>query len=572
MHVVATAGHVDHGKSTLVLSLTGTDPDRFAEEKRRGLTIDLGFASTELPSGRTLSFIDVPGHIKFLRNMLAGVGSVNACVFVVAATEGWKPQSEEHLRILDLLGIERGIIAVTKSDAVDADDLELVQLLIADQVADTFLAEAPMVPVSAHTGAGMAGLIDVIDAMLATTPAAVDRQRPRMWIDRVFAAKGSGTVVTGTLIDGSLAVGDHVMCEPGHKPARVRSIQTRHHNVERVEPGNRVAVNLSGIDFHELQRGDAVVTPDTWHSTQRFDASLTVLASLNHNVSRRGAYELYIGSGEYSAKLRVLGAETLKPGTSGAVRLHINAPVTVLPGDRFIVRESGRNETVGGGEILDVAPTRPASKATPSRDPQHIIDTRGWVDVDEFTRLTGQRRPASIGRWITTTESVTRITEKIRTEISASDQFGLSIATLNDRERLVLDTIDGVVVTDGRATFGDKPDPLAGHPYLVALAANPFAPPPPDGVDKAELREMLRKKLAIEREGIYFSPSAITTAAARAAELLQKNPDGFTAAQLRDELGTSRKYLIPLINELDGQGITRRRGDLRIGGPRLPTI
>ena len=570
MHVVATAGHVDHGKSTLVLALTGTDPDRFAEEKRRGLTIDLGFASTVLPSGRTLSFIDVPGHIKFLRNMLAGVGSVNACVFVVAATEGWKPQSEEHLRILDLLGIQRGIIAITKADAVDADDLELVQLMIADQVAGTFLADAPMVPVSSHTGAGMGELIAAIDAMLATTPPAADRQRARLWIDRVFAAKGAGTVVTGTLIDGSLAVGDHVLCEPGHKPARIRSIQTRHHAADTVEPGNRVAINLSGIDFHDLQRGDAVVAPDLWHSTARFDASLTVLASLSHDVSRRGAYELYIGSGEYRAKLRVLGAETLKPGTTGAVRLHINAPVTVLPGDRFIVRESGRNETVGGGEILDVAPARPASKTTPSKDPQHIVDTRGWVDVDEFTRLTGERRPATIGRWITTAESVTRITEKIRSEISASDQFGLDVASLNDRERLVIDTLDGVVVTDGRATFGDKPDPLAGHPYLLALAQNPFSPPAPDGVDKAELREMLRKKLAFEREGIYFSPTAIAAAARHAAQLLASNPDGFTAAQLRDALGTSRKYLIPLINELDGQGITRRRGDIRIGGPRLP--
>ncbi len=569
MHVVATAGHVDHGKSTLVLALTGTDPDRFAEEKRRGLTIDLGFASTTLPSGRTLSFVDVPGHVKFLRNMLAGVGSVNACVFVVAATEGWKPQSEEHLRILDLLGIRRGVIAVTKADAVDADDLELVQLLIADQVAGTFLADAPMVPISALTGLGMPSLIAALDQLLETTPPAIDRARPRLWIDRVFAAKGSGTVVTGTLIDGTFNVGDYVLCEPGHKPARIRSIQTRQETVEHVGPGNRVAVNLSGIDFHELERGHALVTPDRWHATQRFDASLSVLGSLGHKVSRRGAYEAYIGSGEYAAKLRVLGSESLTPGSTGSVRLHINAPVTVLPGDRFILRESGRNETVGGGEILDVAPVRPASKATPTKDPEHVITERGWIDAAEFTRLTGETRAPTLGRWITSPALVTRVTEKIRNVIRDSGQFGMDIALLDERERLILDGLEDVVVANGRANFGHKPDPLAGHPYLARLAAEPFAPPAPDGVDKIELREMVRKKLVVEREGIYFSPSAIDAAAAAARALLHTAPDGFTAAEMRDALATSRKYLIPLLNELDAQGFTRRRGDLRIAGPRL---
>jgi selenocysteine-specific elongation factor len=201
-HVVATAGHVDHGKSSLVLALTGTDPDRWAEEKKRGLTIDLGFAHTTLPSGAGVGFVDVPGHIKFLKNMLAGVGAVDACIFVVAATEGWKPPSEEHLRILQLLGMRHGIVTLTKVDAVDEEWAELARLDVTDHVAGTFLEDAPILSVSAHTGEGMDGLRTALADLVARTPHAYDRGRPRIWVDRVFAAKGAGTVVTGTLASG----------------------------------------------------------------------------------------------------------------------------------------------------------------------------------------------------------------------------------------------------------------------------------------------------------------------------------------------------------------------------------
>ena len=252
MTVVATAGHVDHGKSSLVLALTGTDPDRFEEEKRRGLTIDLGFAHTTMPSGEELSFIDVPGHVKFLRNMLAGVGGVTACVFVVAATEGWKPQSEEHLRILELLGVGSGIVVLTKSDLVDADLAELAAMDVAHHVAGTFLADAPVLAVSSTTGEGIDALRSALDELVATSAGAVDRGRPRLWIDRVFAAKGSGTVATGTLVGGRLAVDQAVVTEPGSTTARIRSIQTAGRTVESIGPGTRVAVNLAGVDHHDL--------------------------------------------------------------------------------------------------------------------------------------------------------------------------------------------------------------------------------------------------------------------------------------------------------------------------------
>ncbi|TML65345.1 MAG: selenocysteine-specific translation elongation factor, partial [Actinobacteria bacterium] len=295
-HVVATAGHVDHGKSTLVLALTGMDPDRFAEEKERGLTIDLGFAWTTLPSGRRLAFVDVPGHVRFIKNMLAGVGAVDACLFVVAATEGWKPQSEEHLRILELLGVSRGLIALTKVGSVDADARELARLDLADRVTGSFLETAEVVEVDAPAGHGVDDLRDALDRLLATAAHAIDRGRPRLWVDRVFAAKGSGTVVTGTLAGGSLTVDDELVVVPGGTPVRVRALQSLQEPVDTVPAGSRVAVNLSGASRDRIARGHALVRPGQWRQTTTVDASLTVLAGLEHEVTRRGAYHAYVGS------------------------------------------------------------------------------------------------------------------------------------------------------------------------------------------------------------------------------------------------------------------------------------
>jgi selenocysteine-specific translation elongation factor len=393
--VVATAGHVDHGKSSLVLALTGTDPDRFEEEKRRGLTIDLGFAHTTLPSGEELSFIDVPGHVKFLRNMLAGVGGVSACVFVVAATEGWKPQSEEHLRILELLGVDAGIIALTKADLVDDDLLELARMDVADHVAGTFLSGSPVIAVSATTGSGLDELRQELDVLVATPPEPPTAGALGLWIDRVFAAKGSGTVVTGTLTGGRLRVDQNLVV--GDRPVRIRGLQAAGRSVGDIGPGNRVAVNLAGVDHHDLARGDALVAAAQWWPTDRFDASVHVLGALDHDVSRRGAFVAYIGSGEHAVRLRVLGAEALAPGADGAVRIFLPASLPLLPGDRFVLRESGRDETVGGGEVLDIEPVLRASRAAPDRTIERVVRERGWVTVDDVERLTGQRVEPTVG-------------------------------------------------------------------------------------------------------------------------------------------------------------------------------
>jgi selenocysteine-specific elongation factor len=545
-YVVGTAGHVDHGKSTLVHALTGTDPDRWAEEKARGLTIDLGFASTTLPSGRGVAFVDVPGHVRFLRNMLAGIGAVDACVFVVAATEGWKPQSEEHLRIVELLGIERGIVAMTKVALVDqVRDIR-------ERVRGTFLDGAPVVHVDAPTGVGLDDLRDALDALLAGAPTAPDRQRPRLWVDRSFAAKGAGTIVTGTLTGGHLRVGDE-LAVAGHR-VRVRALQSHGEALDDAPPGRRLAVNLSGVAHDEVARGHALVRPGQWFDTTVVHASLRVLASLDHDVSRRGAYVAYVGSGEHPVTMRVLGPAAIEPGETGDVRLRLDAALPLVPGDRFVLRESGRGETVGGGVITDVDPLRrPAT----------------WMTADELERRTGTAHAPTIGRWVVDDATIAAMQRDLRERIAA-DPMGLDLATVDERQRAVVATLDDVVVVNGRATVAGAADPLASHPWLEALTAAPYAPPPPDGVPREEVRELVRRGLVVERDGMHFAPSAVDAAARAVAALLAATPDGVTVAQIRDALGTSRKYLLPLLGILDSTGVTRRRGDLRIGGPRLP--
>ncbi|HEU5082057.1 MAG TPA: selenocysteine-specific translation elongation factor, partial [Acidimicrobiales bacterium] len=435
MHVVATAGHVDHGKSTLVLHLTGTDPDRLAEEKARGLTIDLGFAGATLPSGRRMAMIDVPGHVRFLKNMLAGLGAVDASLFVVAATEGWKPQSEEHLRILDVLGVRHGLVALTKVGLVDDDLRELARLEVEEAVAGTFLEGAPIVAVDAPSGAGLDELRAALDDLLARTPTAADLGRPRLWIDRSFAPAGAGTVVTGTLAGGSIAVDDELLLAPVGSTVRVRGIQRLHEQVERLEPGNRTALNLVGVSHAEVARGDVLVRRGQWHHTEQVDASLSVLARLGHAVSRRGAYLAYIGSGEHPVQLRVLGTHPIEPGETGAVRLHLARRLPLLPGDRYVLRDAGRGETVGGGEILDVEPVLRASRAAPDRRVERVVAERGWVEAERLALLTGDPAVPTLGRWVVSPAALDEATARVRARLEEAGPLGLELATLDERDR-----------------------------------------------------------------------------------------------------------------------------------------
>ena len=572
MHVVATAGHVDHGKSTLVEALTGTDPDRFAEEKARGLTIDLGFAATTLPSGAALSLVDVPGHVRFLKNMLAGVGAVDACLFVVAATEGWKPQSEEHLRILQLLGIGHGVIALTKVGTADEDLVDLARLEIIEQVEGTFLDGAAVVATDAPTGLGLDDLRAALDNLVAATPTAVDHGRPRLWVDRAFSAKGAGTVVTGTLSGGALRVDDELAIHPAGTAVRVRSLENHHASHLELPPGSRCAVNLVGAAHDEVVRGDVLVRSDQWHHTAVFDASLQVLERLDHPVSRRGAHVLYLGSGEHPVRMRILGPDALEPGSEGSVRIHLPRPLPLLPGDRFVLRESGRSETVGGGEVLDVDPTEKASAARPDRSVDRVVKERGWVDADELERLTGERRAPDVDRWVVNPEMLHETLERLRDTVDSVGPLGLELSRLDPFERAVAGLLGDAVIEAGRLVPVGTVDPLADHPFVAALAASPFTPPGPDGVDRGELRELVRRGDVIEVEGIFYSTSAIDAAARLAARLLVDDPDGFTVSVFREAAGNTRKHAMPLLSHLDGTGITRRRGDVRIAGPRLPVL
>ncbi len=572
MRVLATAGHVDHGKSTLVHALTGTDPDRWAEEKKRGLTIDLGFASTTLGTGQDVAFVDVPGHVRFLKNMLAGVGAVDACMFVVAATEGWKPQSEEHLRILQVLGLQRGVVVVTKAGLVDDDDLELAVLDVADRMAGTFLAGAEVVAVDALTGRGLADLRLALGRLLDRTPAALDLDRPRLWIDRSFAASGAGTVVTGTLTGGALAVGDELTLLPAATSVRVRSLQSHAASISRATPGRRLAVNLVGVGHADVERGHALVRGSQWLPTRRFDARLDVLAALDHDVSRRGAYALYAGSGEHTVKLRILGPAALAPGESGPVRIHLATSLPLVPGDRFVLRDHGRAETVGGGEVLDIAPVLPASRARPDRRVARVVQERGWVDAGDLEKMTGERVAPNVGRWVVDDDALAAATSALIDAVVDAGPTGLDLASLDDRQRALVAGLDGVRIEGGWLRSGATGDDPSSHPYVDALTESPFKPPTPEeaGVARSEVRHLLRTGHVVERDGVFFARSAINDAARIVARVLAGQPEGATAGELRTALGTSRKFALPLLNHLDAEGVTRRRGDIRIAGPRLP--
>lgn len=359
MHVIGTAGHVDHGKSRLVEALTGIDPDRLKEEKEREMTIDLGFAWLTLPSGEPVGIVDVPGHRDFIENMLAGVGGIDAALFVVAADEGVMPQTREHLAILDLLGVRNGVVALTKTDLVEDEEwLELVQIDVAELLEDTALADASIVPVSVRTGQGLPILLEELDRLLENAPPRSDLGRPRLPIDRVFTIAGFGTVVTGTLVDGHLQVGQEVEVLPQGLKARVRGLQTHKERIERAVPGSRVAINLTGVSIDEVQRGDVVTTPGWLKPTMLIDVHLRYLASAPRPLRHNATLKFFSGSAEVMARARLLDSEAIAPGGEGWVQLRLAEPVALVRGDHFIGRQPSPAVTVGGGQIVDPHPRR----------------------------------------------------------------------------------------------------------------------------------------------------------------------------------------------------------------------
>ncbi|MFC1953716.1 selenocysteine-specific translation elongation factor, partial [Chloroflexota bacterium] len=351
MFVLGTAGHIDHGKSVLVQALTGIDPDRLREEKERGMTIDLGFAWLKLPGGEEVGIIDVPGHEKFIKNMLAGVGGIDLALLIVAANEGVMPQTREHLAILDILGIERGVIVLTKKDLVDEEFLELVRMDVEELIASSSLSQAPIIAVSAVTGEGLPDLVSAIDELLSSIGTRKEVGRPRLSIDRVFTVAGSGTVVTGTLIDGCLSLGQEVEIIPPGLKSRIRGLQTHKARLDIVTPGSRVAINLVGIATSRLKRGDVLTIPGWLFPTTIVSTRLRLLSHLRRPLSHNTTVSFHSGATETMAKVRLLEGDKLEPGDTTWVQLALSEPMAIVKGDHFIIRSP--METLGGGIIVE---------------------------------------------------------------------------------------------------------------------------------------------------------------------------------------------------------------------------
>lgn len=616
-HVVATAGHVDHGKSSLLVRLTGMDPDRLAEEKRRGLTIDLGFAWCTLPSGREVGFVDVPGHERFVRNMLAGVGPVRLVLFVVAADEGWKPQSEEHLQIVDVLGADGGVVALTKLDLVDEQALERRTAEVRERLAGTVLASAPVVPCSSTTGAGIFELARALDAVVAEAPPPERGGRPRLFVDRVFTIRGSGTVVTGTLTGGPLEVGREVELYPSGRRARIRGLQTHRRSLERALPVSRVAVNLVGVERAGIDRGAVLGLPGDWRPTRELEAAIRPVRDLDRPLTARGAFMLHAGSAEREARIRLYGASEIRGPQTAFARIRLKDPLVLDVFDRFVLRETGRRRTVAGGVVLDVdPPARPGSApqerlAARARTPREglpalLLAERGVVPVADVELLTGTapaEMPGAVraGGWWVSDRARTAVSETLVEALSrfhraeplrAGMDVGRARAVVLDALRRVnvgagtrpeaasapadalLEMLrsEGVLVREGQTVrLSRHRVTLAGREEEVEalvrrLREREPAPPtiseilsagtPPEILDAATRAGLL----------VRISPDLVVTPdLVRRAEAVvrEAGPAGITVARFRERLGTSRKYAVPLLEHLDRRGMTIRRGDLR---------
>jgi selenocysteine-specific elongation factor len=628
--IVGTAGHIDHGKTALVKALTGIDADRLEEEKRRGITIDIGFAHFELPapdgSRIRLGFVDVPGHERFVRNMLAGVGGIDLVLLVIAADEGIKPQTREHFDICRLLAIRRGITVLTKSDAVDAETLEVVRLEVEDFVRGSFLdttldlAKALMVAVSSLTGAGLDELKSALAKVASEVAAKNSAALARLPIDRVFTMKGFGTVVTGTLVAGTIRKEEELEVFPSGKRVRVRGVQVHGSPAEAAVAGQRTALNLAGVSTEDLARGMALATADTFRSTSRVDALLSLLPSAKP-LKDGARVHLHAYTTETIAEVRLHGAKQLKPGDEQYAQLRLSEPTLLLPGDRFIVRQFSPVVTIGGGLVLDASPL---SRRQPQYDiatflikmmtgsPEEVLAARvgrrgtlglplddipGEMNIrrDEATKLAAKARLVWCDRVLVT--SWTYAVAK-NYALNALRQFhdanplvaGMSKEELRDRINLgpeVFDSVLGKLVEERKLEVAGELVHLPGrgvvmkdeeaeskkiieHAFASAGLKVPSLKEVLAGlkVDKIRAQKivtlLLRDKVLIKiSEELVFHQSALMDLRHKIAALKNSTPK-IDVARFKDMTGVSRKYAIPLLEYLDRERVTRRVGDERV--------
>ena len=626
--IVGTAGHIDHGKSALVEALTGTHPDRLAEEKRRGITIDLGFAFLE-EEGVRFGFVDVPGHERFVSNMLAGAAGIDVLLLVIAADESIKPQTREHFDICRLLGVKRGVVALTKRDLVDADTLELVRMETEEFLRHSFLERAPIVPVSSKTGAGLEELKKALKTAAADVPGKDAARYFRLPIDRAFAMKGFGSVVTGTLISGSVGAGDEVELFPGGDRLRVRGVQSGGHAVERATPGQRTAVNLAGIEHTALKRGMALAAPGIFRKTRRIDVRLESLASVR-KLKQGAKVHFHAGTAETIAEVFLHGEKELLPGGSAFANLKLQEELLLLPGDRFIVRQFSPVVTNGGGVVLDALARRPMRRDTGRAafleilekgnheemlaamteralfglNLEEIVARTGWLENE--IRAAAEKLSATARVRAVAAEPLVLVSGKLFEEVRKK------ILEKVEKFQKENPLLPGISREDLRASLGKRVRTETFRAALEDLTAQGKVETPGELVKKAGSEIALRPEEAKAKEQIEAAFAAASLAVPSVQEVLQKlavetkraekllqillrekslvrvSPDLIfhrqALAQLKEQLftykkakgdrisvplfkeltGITRKYAIPLLEYLDRERVTRRAGDERV--------
>ena len=629
--VIGTAGHIDHGKTSLVKALTGTDTDRLKEEKERGITIELGFAELILDNIHA-GIVDVPGHERFVKNMLAGVGGIDLVILIVAADEGVMPQTREHLSICRLLGIKTGLIVLTKTDLVEPEWIELVTDDIQDFVKDTFLEDKPIVPVSAHTGDGLENLLDALRMIANQTPAKSETGIFRIPIDRVFTMRGFGVVITGTLFSGSVAVGEQVEVYPKALQARVRGLQVHGESVEKSTAGLRTAVNLQGLERTEVVRGDIVGHRGELKTTYMLDVHLEHLADAPRPLKTRNRIRFHAGTAEIMGRISLIGRDALEPGESSFAQIRLEEPIVVLPRDRFVIRSYSPIITIGGGEILDIMPRKHRRLRSSSRDHLKSLyqgdETERLLILLRNSRLNGVELADLTGRLTLKPSDIQKTIQELsgQGEVQIIDQanfFSMSTAHFNTAQKNILSFLSeyhaenplrpGAPREEVRGKVGDihekifaaalkhlsESNEIAENGAILRLASH--------SVEIDETLGEVKTKLESVFKNAHFQPPAVEDAFARcdgkgnsnqnalqilidegallrlkdnivyhrhalreAENLLKEHlsrNNEITAAEFRDLLGITRKHAIPLLEYFDTARITLRLGDIRVLRP-----
>jgi len=627
MRVIGTAGHVDHGKSTLIAALTGTHPDRLKEEQAREMTIELGFGWLTLPNGEEVGIVDVPGHHDFIENMLSGIGGIDAALLVIAADEGVMPQTREHLAILDLLQIPAGLIVLTKTDlASDSGWLDLVETDIRAAVTDTVMQNAPIVRVSAKTKSGLDSLISNLQSLLENKPPRPDLNRPRLPIDRVFTMSGFGTVVTGTLSDGHLSLGDEVEILPSRQRGRVRGLQTHKKKEERAVPGSRTAVNISGVNAEQIQRGEVLVHPGQYQPTRRLDARFRLLKDATVPLKHSSEVKFFIGASETVANLRLLGTEELKPGEEGWIQLELREEVVAVRGDKYILRRPSPGETLGGGAIVDHQP-----KGRHKRFDENVLKSLASLaqgsPADVLFEAALALNAAPIKEIVSRSRLESTNAESALRELTGKDQLvlleegeptitsdllAIALPHWNALNRRLMETVEsyhkshplrrgipreelkskltlpsrvfnaviarhvrrktlaeekGAVSLPGREIKFDAAEQAKVRALMRKFEEKPFGPPSIKECQSEVGEEVFNAliesgELVAVSQDVVFRKQDYDAMVQKIREAIQAK-GGMTLAEVRDMLDTTRKYVQALLEHLDATGMTVREGDFR---------